>query len=206
MLSGLGIECLQFHARDNKDSVRAALRSAITESDIVITLGGISVGDHDHVRSEQESIGFQEVFWKVKVRPGRPTYFGKAIIGGKTKYALGLPGNPVSAMTMLQTIGLAMLHRLDGLPPSECAVTLSAILEGDLIESDNRLELVRGRLSTRNNSLVVQPLERRDSHLVTGFAGANCLILLPANQSLEWGSTVGILPLSFSTLSGLTYS
>ncbi len=207
MLQGLGIDCQIFHAKDSQESVHSALHAALDCSDVLITLGGISVGDHDHIHQELESIGIQEIFWRVKVRPGRPTYFGashkKSSSETKQKYVLGLPGNPVSAMTMMQTFGLALFSRLDGVSPADCAVTLSATLEGDLAEAENRLELVRGHLTARDGGLFVKPLLNRDSHLVTGFAGSNGLIVLPANQTLNWGSLVTVLPLSFAALSGL---
>ncbi|HAF12062.1 MAG TPA: hypothetical protein DCK98_18580 [Chloroflexi bacterium] len=102
-------------ARDNADDLRRALRDAASQADVVVTSGGVSVGDHDHVKPVVDELGSMD-FWSIAIRPGRPLAFGE--IDGKLIF--GLPGNPVSALlgfelfvrpALLKMAGRTLLHR-----------------------------------------------------------------------------------------------
>ena len=75
--------------------MQAAMAKALADADVVITCGGVSVGEHDHIRAAAETHGVREIFWRVAMRPGKPFYFG---LSGDGKPVFGLPGNPVSAL------------------------------------------------------------------------------------------------------------
>jgi len=91
-----------YHARDDLKSVTSALKKALAISDVVIASGGISVGDHDHVRASLDRLRIKEIFWRVSVKPGMPAYFGKLQPSNplSAKYVFALPGNtlPFSAV------------------------------------------------------------------------------------------------------------
>ena len=103
--------------------------------------GGVSVGEHDHVRPCLEELGAEQVFWGVALRPGKPTWFGIAPGGG---LVFGLPGNPVSAMVTFILFARPALLAMQGLDPE--AQRASAVLESDYPKKPGRAHAVRCRL------------------------------------------------------------
>lgn len=203
LLHQIGLDLKVFYAPDDKEQVNEVLNQASQNCDLLISVGGVSVGDHDHVRHAFLENHFTQQFWKVLVKPGMPTCFFTRELPKKRQYGLGLPGNPVSAQTMMQVFGIPLIDALGGAKPQSCLKTGQAILSSALHEKSQRLEFVRGVLTSTTNGLRVQPLSHRESHMVSGFAGANCLIFLPPGESIEAGEMVKVLPLSNSALSTL---
>ncbi len=110
-LNALGInECKSIVARDTREETRKCFEQALSDSDVVISSGGVSVGDHDYVKETLEALGAKTIFWRIAIKPGKPVYFGVIDAKeGRRKYVFGLPGNPVSVLvTFHQIVKLAL--------------------------------------------------------------------------------------------------
>ena len=151
-------------AKDDPSPIEAMFERAKT-ADILLPVGGASVGDYDHMRSVFKKMGGQIIFEKIAVKPGKPTWFG--ILDGKP--VLGLPGNPASALVCAHLF----LRCLMGSPP---AAVVKMRLEGGLPENGPRETYLRARASSRAGQLYVQPFPRQDSSLLTPFRDANVLL------------------------------
>jgi len=179
-------------APDNREALGAMAESA-RGTDLLVTTGGVSVGDHDLVRQVLDDRGFDLDFWKIAMRPGKPLLFGRI---GDTP-VLGLPGNPVStlvcALLFLRPAIDAMLGRVgtdDG--------PHNAVLGADLAANDRRQAYLRARLATDPaGQRVATPFDRQDSAMLTNLAHADCLIVRPPNAApAQTGDTVPIVPFS----------
>ncbi|MBS1180493.1 MAG: moeA [Proteobacteria bacterium] len=160
-------------APDDLAALRSRIRSAMTDgADIVVVMGGVSVGDHDHTRPAFAAEGMEPGFWKIAMRPGKPLMHGRI---GRV-HALGLPGNPVSTLItglmFLAPLIKAMLGRADVLPVSE-----TAVLTAPLGPNDVRRDFLRARLAVEAGRLVVTPATSQDSSLLSKIAAANALIV-----------------------------
>lgn len=192
----LGVEKL--HADDNPDSTRKALKKAIQSSDVVISCGGVSVGDYDFVKDIAEEIGIKTVFWKIAIKPGKPVYFG-IVDDAKSprKLIFGLPGNPVSALVTFHQLVKPALMKMMGLTYKP--LRLPATLTQPLKKQAGRMEFVRGMLANENGQLLVSPAKGQDSHMMGGIAAADCLIYFPLeSQTLAAGELVTVEQLSWS--------
>ncbi len=136
---------------DTPDGTRAALDEALGAADVVIVSGGVSVGPHDHVKDAFRDLGVEERFWGVRLRPGKPTWFGTR---GDT-LAFGLPGNPVSAMVTFQLFARPALAALQGAAPD--AARASAVLAHAVARNPRRDETVRVKLRPTDDGLVAEP-------------------------------------------------
>jgi molybdopterin molybdotransferase len=184
-----------FHVRDDAVEVRRALADAIEANDVVITCGGVSVGEHDHIRAAAEALGVKEVFWRVSMRPGKPFYFGVSTEG---KPVFGLPGNPVSALIVFLVFVKPALLKMMGADPAsnEMSARLGAVIE----KPAGRTEFVRGELTSWEGGLIAVPNEKRGSHMLTGLAVSDCLIHVPAESTcLEVGDEVVVTRLQWGT-------
>lgn len=168
-----------------------ALREATERADVVITCGGVSVGDHDLIRPGLQAIGVKEVFWKVAVKPGKPFMFA---ITPEGKLVFGLPGNPVSALvTYHALVRPALLKMMGGKVSGESCAALASAVE----KQAGRHELVRGVLKNG----MVAPTEGQGSHMLSGLATANCLIHAPAAATrLKQGEMVRVSHLQWGML------
>ncbi|HZV13243.1 MAG TPA: molybdopterin molybdotransferase MoeA, partial [Candidatus Kapabacteria bacterium] len=177
----MGIEpVLVAHARDTIADIKAVFAKAMKSADVVITVGGVSVGDYDFVKDVLAALRVQQVFWSVAMKPGKPFFFGT--LGQKLIF--GLPGNPVSAMVTFETLVRPALRRMLGMT-HETPMTLKAVLDSDLEKKGDRMEFVRGVLTLNQyGELAVSPTSGQDSHMVGGLANANCLILFPKDKTL----------------------
>lgn len=202
-LNQLGIHPYKiYHVKDESSATRRTLSNALRESDVVIPLGGVSVGDYDLVKETLAELGVQRIFWKIAIKPGKPIYFGKSGngIGKREKLVFGLPGNPVSALlTFHQLVQPALLKMMGAQEP--LPIKLQAILTTSLRKKAGRLEFVRGIMAVKGEQLTVTPTFGQDSHMLSGISRANCLIHFPINQELlsEWDS-VTVEPLNWSRI------
>jgi len=179
-------------ARDDPESI-ATLASTGAGADILVTIGGASVGERDLVASALEREGLVLEFAKVAMRPGKPVLFGR--LG--TQRVLGLPGNPVSALLCTYVFLVPMLRAMlgvhgDGHPVPE------AVLGADLPANGERQHYLRATSTWREDGTrVVRPLPSQDSSLVAALAKADCLIVqAPQTPAIPQGARVKILPLS----------
>jgi molybdopterin molybdotransferase len=173
-------------ARDDRAATRAAIEGALEGSDLVLTVGGVSVGDHDVVRAAMEDAGVSLDFWKVAIKPGKPLCVGRA---GRAR-VLGLPGNPSSATLTFVLFGAPLLRALQGdrvIGPTAVEATLAA----DVRHAPGRAEFVRVTLDESASPPVARPLGNQASGAVTSFAWADALALLPSESgALAAGSKV----------------
>jgi molybdopterin molybdotransferase len=163
-------------APDNRDALASAVAKARDSgADVLVTLGGASVGEHDIVQDVLVSEGLSLDFWKIAMRPGKPLMFGQF---GDARF-LGLPGNPVSAMITARLFLVPLVHALTGLKESASGET-NARLGADLGENDQRQDYLRATASTDpDGTLVVTPFGRQDSSMLATLARADALIIRP---------------------------
>ncbi|MDF3065956.1 MAG: Molybdopterin biosynthesis protein MoeA [Polyangiaceae bacterium] len=172
---------------DDLAATRAVLSRALAECDVLLTVGGVSVGDHDVVKSALEAEGVRIDFWKVKIKPGKPLAFGRR---GDT-WVLGLPGNPVSAQLTLCLFGLPLLRTLQG-DASAIPVAIPVTLGAALSQKPGRLGFYRARLVEG----VAHVHGNQASGAPTSMAQADVLVSLPAeSDGAQAGATVSALRL-----------
>ena len=176
---------------DDRAATEAGLRTALEAADVVILSGGVSVGPHDHVKPAMESLGVEQVFWRVALQPGKPTWFGRR---GST-LVFGLPGNPVSAVVTFGLFVRPALAALQGRAP-ERLLESEAVLATAVPRNPDREQAVRVRLERQNGRLMATPNGPQGSHLVTSLLGADALALIAAGEGeIEAGATVTLEPL-----------
>jgi molybdopterin molybdotransferase len=173
-------------APDEPEATRAALAAAL-EADVAIVCGGVSVGEHDHVKGALAELGAEQVFWRVALKPGGPTWFGTR---GDT-LVFGLPGNPVSAMVTFLVFVRPALIAMAGGEPDERRTT--ARLGAAYEKPTDRAHAARARLELTPEGWVVWPLPRQGSHVLTSMLAADCLALFPtAAATVAAGETVEV--------------
>lgn len=175
-------------AHDNEASLRATF--ALAEgADVIVTVGGASVGDHDLVGPVAEALGLRRSFWKIAMRPGKPLMAGRMASGAAM---LGLPGNPVSAVVCAKLFLIPLIERLQGLDgqlhPEE------ARLGGDVGANGPRTHFMRARLSYGAGGLQITPFGSQDSSLLSILSEANALLIRPvADGARKAGERVDFL-------------
>jgi molybdopterin molybdotransferase len=161
---------------DDPESTRAAIARSL-DTELFVICGGVSVGKHDHVKAALASLGVDPIFWRVALKPGKPTWFGVAS-GGTLVF--GLPGNPVSAMvTFLLFVRPAILALLG---VGETVNRTSAILDEDLPAAPGRDHAVRCSLELREDGWHARPTGNQDSHVLTSMLGADAFAIVPADS------------------------
>lgn len=190
LLQGWGAEAHRVKpVRDEMETTIAAIRDA--EADLIVTIGGASVGDHDLVRSAGAALGLELRVASVAVRPGKPTFFGML---GDGRRMLGLPGNPASAFVCAELFLKPIIQRYTGGTGDLALVT--AKLDQPLAANGDREHWMRAHVEHRDGELRVTAYSDQDSSLVSVFALANALLRrLPGAPAAEAGDIVEIMPL-----------
>jgi molybdopterin molybdotransferase len=171
---------------DDPGETRAAIAQALG-SDVTVICGGVSVGAHDHVRQALADLEVEQVFWRVALKPGKPTWFGIREGG----LVFGLPGNPVSAMVTFILLVRPALQVMSGRRPKRDRTT--AILDRDYEKRPGRAHAVRCRLELREDGWHAVPAERHGSHILTSMLGAEALAIVPtASGDVRAGERVEI--------------
>lgn len=174
---------------DQPEAVEKALQTAARDADVVITSGGVSVGDADYVTAALAKLGRVD-FWKIAVKPGKPLTFGTL----DTAWFFGLPGNPVSALVTFYQFVQPALHALSGAVPAE-PLLLQLPLEGQAVrKKPGRVEFQRGIVGPdAQGRLCVRSTGHQGSGVLSSMSAANCFIMLPADsQGAEPGATVSV--------------
>jgi molybdopterin molybdotransferase len=176
---------------DDEQETSAALERLAEDADVLCVSGGVSVGPHDHVRPALGGLGFDQRIWGVRLKPGKPVWFGVRDRGGERQYAFGLPGNPVSAMVTFQLFARPALRKLQGADPS--ATRSTAILDGPIEANSERDQAVRCRLRMADDGWHAEPTGPQGSHVMSSMLGADALAVVPAGErGLAPGERVGI--------------
>jgi molybdopterin molybdotransferase len=172
---------------------RAVLRRAIEEArsaDLIVSSGGVSVGEHDHVKPVLAELGATLDFWRVDMKPGKPVAVARL---GATPY-YGLPGNPVSTMVAFLLFVRPAIRAALGAEPAVDLPRAEATLTRPLKSRGDRRSFLRARAAFVDGKLNVAPVEKQGSHVLTSMVGANALVVLPPDtHDLAAGATVSIL-------------
>ena len=190
LLTALGCEVRDLGiVRDTLAETRAALRDAATASDVILTSGGVSVGEEDHVKAAVEAEGALEL-WKVAIKPGKPLAFGK--VGPRGTAFLGLPGNPVSAFVTFLMLVRPFLLACQGVGDiAPRGIMMRA--DFDWMKPDRRREFLRVRIN-REGGLELFP--NQGSGVLTTCARADGLVDTLPEQAIARGDQVRFLPFS----------
>jgi molybdopterin molybdotransferase len=174
---------------DRREATIGAVQEALDAADLVVLSGGVSVGPHDHVKPALAACDVEEVFWRVALRPGKPTWFGVRRSDGTL--VLGLPGNPVSAYVTFTLFAAPALAALQGADPSR--PVRQARLGVAIERHPDRDECVRVRIDADG---VATPTGPQGSHVISSLLGADGLALIPRGaEPLPQGAKVAVLPL-----------
>ena len=165
---------------DRRDATREALCAALEHADVVVASGGVSVGPHDHVKAALGALGVRERFWRVALRPGKPTWFGTRPDQGGGRSVFGLPGNPVSAMVTFMLFARPALLALQGADPTGRRV--SATLTESITTLPDRAQAVRVRLEETFAGRTATPTGPQGSHQLRSMVGAQGLAIVPAGD------------------------
>ncbi len=176
---------------DDEDAITRAAERGLAENDLLVMVGGASVGDHDLARPALERLGLDLTFSKVSVKPGKPTWFGTT----KQGPVLGLPGNPASALVCAHLFLHPLMEAMLGRDPLACVAPVPARLEQALPANDKREQYSRARCDIdQNGQLVVRSFDKQDSSLLSVFAAANALLRqAPDTPALPEGALVDVL-------------
>ena len=191
MLSRLGVEIIDMGViRDEPAALQKGFEQAAEQADVLITSGGVSVGEADYVKEILETVGSVN-FWKVAMKPGRPLAFGKI----KNTWFFGLPGNPVSVMVTFYQFVQPALRHLMGAQHIE-SLTFKVLCKSKLKKKPGRIEYQRGILSRdESGQLVVRKTGAQGSGILRSMAQANCFIILPVeSEQVEPDTLVEVQP------------
>ncbi len=185
-LQQLGCEVVDLgQVEDTLEATRAALREAARRADLIVTSGGVSVGEEDHIRAAVEAEG-ELALWRVRMKPGKPLAFGRV---GDTPF-IGLPGNPVSVFVTLCLFGMPYIRVAQGRRepfPAPARARLARAVERPL----KRREFIRVRLETRPDDLpLAQPFPRQGSDVLTSTVWADGVLEIPEGMTFAEGTAL----------------
>lgn len=190
-LTRLGVNLIDMGVvRDDPVALEQALKDAAAQADVILTSGGVSVGDADYIRELTSRLGNIE-FWKLNIKPGRPMAFGR--IGDA--WLFGLPGNPVAVMVTFYQVVLDAIYKLMGCSPMPERPLFKVPCVSAITKSQARREFMRGRLFVDNGVWKVQLEGNQGSGILSSMSSANCFIVLPETSSdIKAGDLVDVQP------------
>lgn len=194
LLAGLGIHQVRtVHCRDNLEATVAVLAELLASQDILLLSGGVSVGDHDHIKPALARLGIQPEIWRIKVKPGKPFLFAQSRHDGRSMATsiFGLPGNPVSAfITFHLFVRPALLRWMGALDVSP--FTVMARVSARLHNDGDRPHYLRGGLMDG----IFQTTGLQQSHALYALSQASALLRLDPGQTLDAGDAARVLLLN----------
>ena len=173
--------------KDDKESLKRAIIENLN-SDIILSTGGVSVGDYDYTKEVIEEIGFDIHFWRLKIKPGKPLLFATM----KDKLYFGIPGNPVSTMVVFYNFIMPAMLKMQGkkdifLPEVE------AILSENIVKKDSRKEFIRGIMYEENGKIYVKSTGPQGSGILKSMAKGNCFIVVDKDTDfIEKGKKIKV--------------
>ncbi len=191
LIQQLGMELIDLGIiEDTLSATEAALAAAATQADVIITSGGVSVGEEDHIKAAVESLG-EISLWKLAIKPGKPLAFGRI---GKVPF-IGLPGNPVSAMLCYQVLARPVLLKLQGVAEQlPSAVRLP--IRFDRSKPQARREYLRVRRVVTDQGVELQTYPNQSSGVLTSLAWADGYAVIPADTTIAAGDRVEFIAFS----------
>jgi len=160
---------------DDPEATQAGIEAAL-RADVAIVCGGVSVGEHDHVREAFAWHDVRQVFWRLALKPGGPAWFG----AHNGTLAFGLPGNPVSAMVVFALLVRPALAKLAGAEPRRART--AAVLDEPCARARGRVSALRCSLVLGEDGWHTRPAPRQGSHVLTSMLGADALALIPPGE------------------------
>ncbi|WP_163340461.1 gephyrin-like molybdotransferase Glp [Desulfopila sp. IMCC35008] len=178
-----GVVAESLHVEDDLEVTVRQLRMALEkQSDIILCSGGVSVGRHDHVKEAAEMVGFDELFWKIRQKPGKPLYVARR----NRTLLFGLPGNPVSAFMCFQNFVMPSLASLQGVQYLKKTITAEA--EVPVVNMGKRTDFIRVDITNEPNSVpTFRPIARQGSHMLTSIVEADGYIAVEPGCDLKPG-------------------
>lgn len=183
-----GVLSQVLHVQDSLEDTIAAIDTvAAQDIEIILCSGGVSVGRHDHVKDASKALGFTELFWKIRQKPGKPLYFSKK----GTILLFGLPGNPVSAfMCFINYVRPVMAHCLGTDFPNR---QLTGQLEHDVTNDEDRSNFLRVKLRANQTSIpLVTTFSHQGAHMISGLANTDGYIILQPKETVKAGSLMAV--------------
>ncbi|OMH32054.1 gephyrin-like molybdotransferase Glp [Motiliproteus sp. MSK22-1] len=190
MINGLGMEMVDLGiVADTPEATDEALSRAAKEADVVISSGGVSVGEEDHVKASVEKLGSLNL-WRIAIKPGKPFAYGEV----QGKPFLGLPGNPAAVLVSFNILARPFLLKMQGatelMPISYRApVMLTRKAQG-------RKEFMRARLTSKDGKPCIEPFSNQSSGVLSSAVWANGYAIIPANTAVTEGDEVDFVPFS----------
>lgn len=170
-------------APDDAASLEREIARALSRADVLVTIGGVSMGTHDLVHGTLERLGVATVFHGVAVKPGKPAYFGRVERDGASRFVFGLPGNPASCTTVFDLLVVPLLSRLVG---ADAPQWLTARLIGPAFRRNSRLQAIPARFSTGPEAtLTAELVPGRPSGDPFGLLAGDGYALIPADAGPE---------------------
>jgi len=189
MLEELGCEVIDGGVvPDTAEATRAALRRAAEEADVVVSTGGVSVGEEDHVKDAVEELGTLGL-WKLAIKPGKPLAYGR-ILG---KPFFGLPGNPSSVFVTFHVVARPYLRRMQGVAGEVTAREIVAPADFERPRPDKRQEYLRARLVSGADGARVALYPNQSSGVLSSAAWADCLAVVPPGVTVARGDPVRVM-------------
>lgn len=164
-------------AKDQKEAVASLIEMGLEQADMVITTGGVSVGDYDVVRSSVELIGAEILYWRIDMKPGSPTL--AAVKDGKV--ILGLSGNPAAAMIVFQILGFPYIRKMAG-KKDYLHQKLEVVLQKAFPKSSPKRRFLRGRLAYDGGVTVMDNTGGQDNGVLSSLIGSDLLVEIPAGS------------------------
>ncbi|MFC0308191.1 molybdopterin molybdotransferase MoeA [Gallibacterium trehalosifermentans] len=195
MLQRLNCEVLDYGILpDNETEFEHTFKKAEQQADLIITSGGVSVGEADFTKTVLERLG-KINFWKLAIKPGKPFAFGKL----ENAWFCGLPGNPVSAFVTFYQLVQPAIAKLSGFSQYKAPQQFKAITTTNLKKSAGRLDFQRGHYYVNEQGQIeVSPVRFQGSHMFSSFVQSNCFIVLEKDRgNVTAGETVTIEPFNF---------
>ena len=176
---------------DSREETEQALNTAAKSCDLLITTGGVSVGDADHITKTIQALGSLD-FWRLNLKPGKPLAFGSI----RDCKILGLPGNPVSTIVTTLLLAYPLIEHLKGTKPKD-PLKVKARTKTNILHSAGRTEYQRGLFTSEpDGTIVVEQLGDQSSNRLSSFNNCNCLIEIPGTRgNLALNDEVTILPM-----------
>ena len=195
MLTRLGCEAIDLGVvRDEPAALEAAFHQAAAQADVILTSGGVSVGEADFIRGMMGKLG-EVAFWKIAMRPGRPMAFGRIGSDANSAWLFGLPGNPVAVMVTFYEFVREALLKMMGVSPVEPLPQFRVPCVTALKKRPGRSEFQRGILFRENGEWKVRATGSQGSGVLRSMSEANCIIVVEHERgNVEQGELVGVQP------------